>query len=77
MTVLGKEIRIHTLDTGDGIQILIEGGDRSHIGAVAAACLGECTMVTSFPGHREEIICRRWAEAVSTVYRGPVIVSAG
>ncbi|MDY3918226.1 MAG: hypothetical protein SOZ59_04385 [Candidatus Limivivens sp.] len=75
--VLNREIRIHILDTGRGINVLIEGGDLGHIGAVAAAGAGRELTLVSFPGHREDVICRQWAEKISAVYPGPVVIEAG
>ncbi|MDO4322703.1 MAG: alpha/beta hydrolase fold domain-containing protein [Lachnospiraceae bacterium] len=76
-TVLGREIRIHMFDTGAGLDVLIEGGDRSHIGAVAVAGPGMETHEIVFPGHKEGCICRRWAEALKEIYHNPVTVKAG
>jgi hypothetical protein len=75
--VLGREIRIHITDTGAGLSILIEGGDRGHIGAVAFAQPGEAAQVTAFAGHREDVICRRWVTELCRIYKGPVVVCAG
>lgn len=77
VTLLGREIRIHMLDTGAGLNVLIEGGDRGHIGAVAAAGADLPVNVVTFPGHRENVICRRWAEVLADAFQSPVVVSAG
>lgn len=89
-TVLGREIRIHVLDTGAGLNVLIEGGDKAHIGAVAVAGPGlpvqsrmnapeqeNPVFCMAFPEHREDVVCRRWAEALSPAYEGPVVIAAG
>ena len=76
-SVLEREIRIRITDTGNGINVLIDGGDKSHIGAVAAASPDSELQVIVFPGHREDVICRRWAEEIVKKYNGPVVVEAG
>lgn len=75
--VLGREICIHITDTGSGINVLLEGGDRSHIGAVAVAAPDLELQVLAFPGHREDVICRQWAGEIARKYNGPVVVEAG
>lgn len=76
-SVLGREIRIRMTDTGNGLNVLIEGGDKSHIGAVAVAAPDFSLQVITFPGHREDVVCRRWAEEIVKKYNGPVVVEAG
>lgn len=77
MTMSGHEIRIWIHNTGQGINVLIEGGDRGHIGAVAVAGPGMETKVITFPGHREDVIVRRWSEELAAKYKVPVVVEAG
>ena len=73
----GHEIRIWFHNTGQGINVLIEGGDRGHIGAVAVAGPDMETKVITFPGHREDVIVRRWSEVLVAKYKVPVVVEAG
>ncbi|TGY91775.1 hypothetical protein E5329_19955 [Petralouisia muris] len=75
--VLGHEIHIALYDTGAGISILIEGGEKGHIGAVAIASAGKVTDSIVFPSHKEDVICEQWSERISAVYHGPVVVQAG
>lgn len=77
VNLFGRGIRIHLYDTGDGINVLIEGGDRSHIGAVAVAGPDTKVQVVTFPGHREDVICKRWAEVLADAFCCPAVVSAG
>lgn len=74
---LEREIRIWFHNTGQGINVLIEGGDQGHIGAVAVCAPGMETKVITFPGHREDVICRRWAQVLAAKYNVPVVVEAG
>lgn len=75
--VLGREIRIWFHNTGQGINVLIEGGDQGHIGALAVCAPGMETKVITFSGHREDVICRRWAQVLAAKYNAPVVVEAG
>lgn len=77
ITVLGHGIVIDVYDTGAGINILIEGGEKGHIGAVAAAESGKLVRSIVFPSHKEGVICEQWARRVSLTYNGPVIVESG
>lgn len=75
--VLDHTINICIYDTGAGVNILIEGGEKGHIGAVAVAQSGKVTDSIVFPSHKEDVICEQWAARVSSVYNGPVVVEAG
>ncbi len=77
VTLLEQEIRIHMVDTGAGVNVLIEGGDRGHIGAVAMAGPELPVKVAALPGHREDVICKRWARALADTFQSPAVVSAG
>lgn len=77
ITVLGRGIRINLYDTGAGINILIEGGEKGHIGAVAVAESGALIESIVFPSHKEGVVCEQWAKRVSSVVCGPVVVEAG
>lgn len=75
--ILERRVLISVCRTEDGINILIAGGDKGHIGAVAIAKAGHIIESIVFPSHKEEVICRSWAEKISAVYPGPVVVEAG
>ena len=75
--VLEKPVEIMITDTGAGINVLICGGDRSHIGSVAACSPDTDVQLITFPGHREDVICRKWAETLSDGLNESVVVLAG
>lgn len=77
ISVLGHGITIDVYDTGAGINILIEGGEKGHIGAVAVAESGKVVAEFSFPSHKDGIVCKKWAETVSRSVCDPVVVEAG
>ncbi|MCD8190045.1 MAG: hypothetical protein LUD78_07470 [Clostridiales bacterium] len=75
--VLGQPIHVLVYDTGSGLSVLIEGGDRGHVGAAAVALPGQPVQVLELPGHRDGVLCRRWAEALSNACQVPVAAVAG
>ena len=77
ISILGRRVISAICQTEDGINILIAGGDKGHIGAVAIAKAGYIIESVAFPDHKEKIICENWAKKISVVYPGPVVVEAG
>lgn len=75
--IFGKSVCMAITDTGKGMNILLSGGDCAHIGAVSVAASGKVLHTTAFPGHREDVVCKKWAESISKVYAYPVVVEAG
>lgn len=75
--LLERKIHIVVYDTGCGIQILIEGGDRGHIGAVSVVSPETAMQTVTFPQHREDVISMKWAETICGKFGVPVVVSAG
>lgn len=72
-----REICAQTVVTDNGIQVIVAGGDKSHIGAVCVVDpKGNATM-HCFPGHKEAVITERWALALYKKAGVPVVVSAG
>jgi len=72
---------------GSDVLVAIWGGERPHIGAVAAACarasLADSTKwsatssVLTYPGHKEDVVVKMVAEALSAALRTNVVVTAG
>lgn len=76
-TLLGRKItaRIHFLD--EGINVLLTGGDKSHIGTVSGRVPGQDPADLELPGHREGVLAREWAGTLSKAWRTPVWVECG
>lgn len=68
-------IRIH--DTGSGINALICGGERPHIGAVSVKLPGEEVITHEFPSHREGIVSEKWSEVLCDHFCQCAVVSCG
>lgn len=79
VSVLEREIRIRMYETQNGICVIIEGGDKGHIGAVAFSAPDPDTEHQSFtfPNHKETLICERWTKGLGSIYGGPVVIIAG
>ncbi len=80
--VYGEAVRI-----GDDVLVFLWGGERPHIGAVAAAqarpsLSGDGTTsatasVLAYPGHKEDQVVKTVAEALSARLKANVVVTAG
>lgn len=75
--LLGGLIRMQLTPLECGAHILLTGGHRSHVGAVALAQNGRLTAAAAFPGHREQQVADRWAAALSAAWQMPVTVACG
>ena len=73
IVILNRRVAIAVYRTKEGINVLIEGGDKGHIGAVAVARGGEIVESVCFPGHREDIVCESWAKEISGLVPGPAV----
>lgn len=56
VTLLGKKVQIFICQTDCGVQLLIAGGDRSHIGSVSIADEQSNLVSHVFDGHRDNVI---------------------
>lgn len=77
VTLLGKKVQIFICQTDWGVQLLIAGGDRSHIGSVSIADEQSQLISHVFDGHRDNIIGDQWAKTLSQKWKVPVVVSVG
>ena len=74
---LNKIIDVRILIVQEGIQILIAGGDKEHIGAV---CIMDCngnSVNHCFSGHRDDVIAQKWVSEIYKKTKKTVVVSAG
>lgn len=77
VTLLGKKVQIFICQTDCGVQLLIAGGDRSHIGSVSIADEQSNLVSHVFDGHRDNVIGDQWAKVLSQKWKVPVVVSVG
>lgn len=75
--LLNERIRVQASRLDEGINVLITGGSRTHIGAVSFVSGGMKVMTTQFPGHKDGVISERWALRLSDEFEGTVCVECG
>jgi hypothetical protein len=81
------DIEAGVMRIGEDLLVAIWGGDKPHIGAVAAALpraslkdpaqVSATASVISFPAHKEHELVRRCSERISAALNTPVVVTAG
>lgn len=80
-TLKRAEGRIHltlrALTVGADLCIILEGGQKPHIGAVALAAEGEKSRVMGLPGHREDELAEKISRRVQQTLGGTVSVACG
>ena len=75
--ILKKKIVAQVKSLDYGCQIILEGGSRSHIGAVAVIDEAGQDHLIAFAGHKEADVARDWAKRVYMFTNEPVCVMAG
>ena len=75
--VLERPVEIRISDTGSGLNILITGGDKPHIGAVSVKSPGRALETVLFPSHKDNVISDKWAVTFSEKYNAAAAVSCG
>lgn len=76
-TLFGVDITAQVTILDNGVHVLLTGGERSHVGAVALAQNGELLACPSFSGHKERVVSERWALALSRKTRSCATVACG
>ena len=76
-TLFGADITAQASVLDEGVHVLLTGGECSHVGAVALAQNGELLACPSFPGHKEQVVCERWALALSRETGGGAVAACG
>lgn len=75
--LLGKTIQVFLCRTDCGVQIVVTGGDKSHIGAVSIVDEQGNLISHVFGGHKDGVISDQWAVELHKKWEVPVVVSAG
>lgn len=80
------QIILTIIDTGNGLQGLLTGGEKPHVGGVVLALprpsfsgLGWSSdvYVTPVPGHKDVDVARTLAETLAREIRSPVVITSG
>ncbi len=80
-------VKAEVVRVGDDVLVRIWGGEKPHIGAVAAALprpsladasrTSATTSVLAFPGHKEDLVARDAAKRLASALGNTVVVTAG
>ncbi len=76
-TLFGKKIEADVTVLQWGVQVLLYGGEKSHIGAVSVIDEEGKAQQIQFPGHKEQQLCESWSERIWQDIQEPVAVIAG
>lgn len=85
-TLYGQSVTIKSERIGEDYLVTVTGGHSPHIGSVSTALISErlgqpgCTTTVStyvYPGHKDDRIGNRFAEAISKVVQQKVVVVCG
>lgn len=74
---LNKTIDVIVSETEEGIQVLVAGGDKSHIGAVCIMDPDGNRATHCFRSHRDDVVAQKWAAELYKKTKKAVVVSAG
>lgn len=75
--LLGKPVHTSLCITDWGIEVLIAGGDRPHIGAVTVIDDRAHLNTQVFEGHKDDFISEEWAKILHRHNQVPVVISVG
>ncbi len=75
-TCMGKPLLARAEQLGEGWDIGLYGGDRSHVGAVTLAG-ADGVQTIQRAGHRDALLSCRWAEYLAGRLKAPVCVRCG
>lgn len=80
------QVRLTLIDTGNGLQGLLTGGEKPHVGGVVLALPRQSLQgegwssdvyITPVPGHKDVEVARTMAEALAQAILFPVTITAG
>lgn len=80
------QIILTLIDTGNGIQGLLTGGEKPHVGGVVLALprpslsgagWSSDVYITPVPGHKDVDVARTIAETLARELRNPVVITSG
>ena len=76
-SLLGRKITARLQFLDEGLNVLLTGGEKSHIGAVSGRVPGQEPVDIELPGHREGNLAAQWAEELYRTWEMPVWVECG
>ncbi len=75
--LMGYPIQAEVVKLDDGINVLLIGGCRSHIGCVSVAEPDGELRSMPFPGHKEQIVSDMWAKKIAAYFQCRTSVTCG
>ena len=76
-SLLGRKITARLQFLDEGLNVLLTGGEKSHIGAASGRVPGQEPVDIELPGHREGNLAAQWAEELYRTWEMPVSVECG
>ena len=76
-SLLGRKFTARLQFLDEGLNVLLTGGEKSHIGAVSGRVPGQEPVDIELPGHREGNLAAQWAEELYRTWEMPVWVECG
>lgn len=80
-------LTISAFRLGEDLAVLVAGGEREHVGTAVLSVprpslrndgtLSSTSSVLNLPGHKDEALCRRIAEHLSSTYGRTALVTGG
>ena len=77
VTVQGYPICAEITPLDEGIHVLLTGGIKTHIGSMSVAEPDGPEQAITLPHHREDVVARQWASALSARFQCRVAVVCG
>lgn len=75
--LLGRELVCQWERLDDGLQVLLTGGDQSHVGAISVAESDGRVQTLTFPGHKDQYVSEPWATALAKLFECRTAVTCG
>ena len=75
--LMGYQLKARCSILDEGIHVLLTGGSRTHVGAVSFCFPGETVQTVQFPGHRDGVVSKKWAEYLCRKFCTLVTVNCG
>ncbi len=74
---LGYNLQACVTVLDEGLNVLLVGGCRRHVGAVSAADADGEVQTIQLPGHKDQVISTLWAGELAKRFHVPVSVACG
>lgn len=73
----GAELTAEVIRLPEGVQAVLYGGTKPHIGAVTVVDPQGAAATTQFAGHKDGVVSEKWAQSLAADGYRPAVVTAG